>query len=370
MSAAAEIEPTNAPKVSSLELFFDLVFVFCVSQVTSLLDHATGPSDYGRTALVLGAVWYMYNGYSWLTSNDGVRTAGHQLLIFVAMAGFLLMGVTLPTVFAGGGIVFGIGYVTLVLIHGGLYFGRRTEKTRGIVKVLPFNFSAAVLILAAGFVDPHWRWALWLAAIVLELIPMVTRVSTGLTVSVPHFVERHGLIIIIALGEGIIRVGDGAHEGHLALPVVAMILLALALIASLWWSYFARDTNAAEESLHSAPEEKRMTMILSGLSFAHLPMVAGIVLIAAGLEVLIAHPLATPDARPVWHLASGLCIYLLGDVWFRRAVKIGRGWVRLAAAALAIASAPLGIATSGLTQLAALVTLLLAALGLEALRRR
>ena len=307
-------------RVSTIESFFDLVFVFTVTQLTHLVEQAHEPLDFLLVLLVLMLIWWMYDGYTWLTNATGARRP-MRLVLIAAMGGFLVMALALPSVFGADGLLFGLAYLFVIALHSLAFFiqgGRRAARV--MVGVAPFNVCAGVLVLVAGLIHAEWKWLLFLAAIVPFFLTTVFRRERDFSVNSAHFVERHGLIILIVLGESIVDIGAGASGRVLDARTLAAILLSLALIAALWWSYFDRDDERAREAMESASPETRSRMALLGYWYTHLAMIAGVVLIATGVKLVVADDLdRTHEAA--WFLTSGtsgLAIYLIGDVWFRR----------------------------------------------------
>ncbi len=204
-------EPTSPElelRVSTLELFFDLVFVFTVTQLTTLLVNgfaeetpaaaAQGGPVEGplRVLLVFGVIWWMYSGYAWLTNTIPPVRPARRILILLGMAGFLIMALAIPTAFDGGGWAFALGYLIIVLVHAGLYL----QATASFVRVVPFNLAATALLFAAGFADGVLVYLLWAAAMVLLWGSPYFIGQKGFPLHPAHIVERHGLLVIVALG--------------------------------------------------------------------------------------------------------------------------------------------------------------------------
>jgi len=179
-----------------------------------------------------------------------------------------------------------------------------------------------------------------------------------------HFVERHGLLMLVAFGESVVAIGIGAAGLPLDSSVIAAAVLGLALVACLWWAYFTGDSERAEHALRTAAPERQPRLAIEGFFYAHIPMLLGVVFIAAGVTSAIGHaaePLATGPASA---LAGGVLLYLAGDVAFRRTLGIGSGVVRAVAAVVALATIPLGWSSAAL-QLVALVVVFAAVFGME-----
>src|SRR4051812_18216168 len=221
--------------VTTLELFFDLVFVFAVTQLTGVVRHGHGPADLARAALILVVLWWMYDGFAWLTNNVSMASTARRLFVLLGMAAFLVIAVAVPEAFGHDGVIFGAAYVGLVLIHAGLFtFAQSRGSARAIWAILPFNLGCALLVLAAGWFTGWADWVLWSAGALVLVSAMLRRAERGFQLRPAHFAERHGLIVIIALGESVVGIGVGA-EGRLHEPsVVEAALLALALAAAMW----------------------------------------------------------------------------------------------------------------------------------------
>jgi low temperature requirement protein LtrA len=335
------IEP--GVRVSTLELFFDLVFVFTVTQLTAVLaGHLTVPGTL-RVLLMLGVILWMYGGYAWLTNAVAPTDEGRRALLFVGMAGFLMIALAIPGAFGADGWAFGIGYFVVNLVHSGLFI---KAGGRGAVRAMsllgPLNLLSATLVLAGGFLPGHWREAAWCAALAVQIAsPYIHRIE-GFSISAAHFVERHGLVVIIALGESVVAVGAGAAGLELTPSLIGVAIVGLGIAYCLWWVYFGGDEQRAEEALAAVPVERRARVAMAAYGYAHYPILLGIVVLAAGVKKSIGHafePLHLPVALA---LGGGVALFLLGDVFFRRALAIGRPGYRLGAAGLAVLTVALG----------------------------
>lgn len=343
-------------RVSTIESFFDLVFVFTITQLTHLVEQARRPLDFLLALLVLMLIWWMYDGYTWLTNTTG---AGRRmrLVLIAAMAGFLVMAIALPGVFGADGLIFGLAYLYVIVIHSIAFLvqGGRSAA-RAMLGIAPLNVVAALLVILAGLVHTDWNWLFFLAAVVPFVLVTILRRERGVSVNSAHFVERHGLVILIVLGESIVDIGTGAADHALDLSTFAAIVLALILIAALWWTYFDRDDERAREVMESASSDARSHLALLGYWYTHLAMIAGVVLIATGVKEVIADDKESMT-RAVWFLASGLAIYLAGDVWFRRAMGIRPVAVRAVGAVVALLIGIIGPLGSGAASLGAVTAL-------------
>ena len=351
----------ESKRVSTIELFFDLVFVFTITQLTHLVEHAHGPLDLLRALLVLALIWWMYDAYAWLTNAAGAPRQ-MRLVLIAAMAGFLVIALAIPGVFAGNGLIFGLAYLLVVLIHATAF--AVGANRRAMLGIAGFNFGAAFLVIAAGLLALAWDWLLFLAAVALFVIATIFRRERGFSIDPGHFAERHGLIIIVALGESVVAIGTGAAERPLDARTLAAVVLALVFTAALWWSYFDRDDERAEGALLATAPEARPRIALFGYWYAHLAMIAGIVSVAAGVNQIVAQG-GGPPGGAAWLLAGGLTVYLAGDVAFRRVMGIRPVLVRACGAAIALAFGATGRQWGGLAELVAVTALAIALLLIE-----
>ncbi|MEV0838881.1 low temperature requirement protein A [Actinocatenispora sera] len=360
---------TQPAGVSTLELFFDLVFVFTLMQLTGLLEHDLSPVGVLRVLLLFGVLWWMYGAFAWVTNAAAPTDPGRRVLLVVAMAGFLVMALALPQITGPGGIAFGLGYLVVVLVHLAL-FGL-TEAWRAILRVAPFNLLAAVLVLAAGFLPGSVRPWLWAVALAVQIVtPHLGRVVGGdsqFRIAPDHFVERHGLLLIVAFGESVVSLGKGVAGHPVDLRLTATAVLVLALLAMLWWVYFgAGAVDAAVARMRRAEPAQRPRLAVYGFFYSYTPMMLGIVLLSAGVAIGLGH------GRPSWPVAAvtalGIAGYLAGDVCFRRVLSAGPVAVRTCLAVLALGTAPVGRYAGVVAQLAALALLVAAGLAVEAAR--
>ncbi|HEX6458614.1 MAG TPA: low temperature requirement protein A [Thermoleophilaceae bacterium] len=354
--------------MSTLELFFDLVFVFTITQLSTLLVHEPSWKGVFQAVLMLGLIWWMYDGYAWLTNALPPDRAVRRVFLLAAMAGFLVLALAVPEAFRGSGASFGIAYLAIVLIHAGLFASSTSQKlTRGIFQLARFNLLSAALVLAGGIVGGTAQYVLWTLGVLAEwLTPLILR-SGGFLIAPSHFVERHGLVVIIAIGESVVAVGIGASGLPVDLKLVSIAVLGLLLSACLWWAYFGSgDEDRAEVALGSAPAAERQWLAVSAFGYWHMPILFGVIAMAAALRHAIGHASADLSTEQALLLGCGAALFLAGDVMYRRALRIGRGPWRVVAALLALATVPLGHWVSAAAQLAALVAVLAGALAGEA----
>jgi low temperature requirement protein LtrA len=354
-------------RVSTLELFFDLVFVFTITQLTSVLVDRPNVRGVLQVVLMLGVIWWMYGGYAWLTNAVSPDRLGRQLFLLGGMAAYLVLALSIPKAFSSTGLTFGLAYLAVVVTHAGLFTRTSEDATlQALFRLAPFNLASALVVIAGGIAGGTAQYLLWGLAFVLEwstpsLIPLA-----GFVVGPAHFVERHGLVVIVAIGESIVAIGLGAAGLAIDLPLVAFAVLGLALSACLWWAYFGGDEERAERALASTPQERRSSMAIQAFGYWHMPILFGIVAVAATLKKATGHAFDGLGDEQALMLAVGVSVFMLGDMLFRRSLRIGPSANRLAVALLAPATIPLGTQVSAFAQLAALVVLIAVALATEA----
>lgn len=358
------IEHQEEMRVSSIESFFDLVFVFTITQLTHLVAGAQGPLDFLRVLLVLMLIWWMYDGYTWLTNEAGAERS-MRLVLIAAMAGFLVMALALPGIFDVDGLAFGLAYLFVIVLHfvAFLIKGGRSAA-HAMLGVAPFNCGAAVLVITAGLLPAEWKWLFFLGAVLLIALTTIFPRGQGFSIHSAHFVERHGLVILIVLGESVVAIGTGAASRVLDAWTIAAILLSLVLIATLWWSYFDRDDERGKRVLESASLEARTRLALLGYWYAHLGMIAGIVVIATGVKQVVASPVG-PIHGAAWLLVGGTAVYLCGDVVFRWVMRIRPVLVRALGAALILPLGVVGPLWGGEAELSAVAALAIVLLVIE-----
>jgi low temperature requirement protein LtrA len=360
----AHPKPAAEARVSNVELFFDLVFVFTVTQLTRLVDQSQAPMDLLGAFLILVLVWWMYAGYAWLINATGAG-GGMRLVLLAAMAGFLVMALSLPSFFNQGGPWFGLAYLVVVLLHAGSFAARAGRAGRGaILGILAINASAAGLAIAAGLAPQAWRWAYLLGGASMFIVSTLLQGEREFSVNPGHFAERHGLVVLIALGESVFGIGTGAAGQAFGPQSLVSVILSLALVAGLWWAYFGGDDARAEHQLVAARPAERPRMALLGYWYAHLAMITGIVLVATGLKRALGHAGMEAQAT-AWLLGGGVALYLAGGALFRWIMGIRPVGPRLTAAALALAWALLWPGSAPWLGLGGAICLLMALFLLE-----
>jgi len=231
-----------------------------------------------------------------------------------------------------------------------------------------FTLSAEAIyrsVLNKDLIDPSWRWLIWLAAACMFLAASFGRREQRFQVNPSHFAERHGLVIIVAIGESVVSLGTGVGATPLGWELIGVVVLGFALCAALWWTYFGGDDELGERALTKAAPERRLRLAVLAYSYVHLGMLFGIVAIASGLQAAIAALGAPVSPFHAWTLAGGIALYLASDKLFRYMLSIGTTRFRSGAAVLSLAAAPLGWRLGGAIEIGALVTLLVLMLAAE-----
>jgi low temperature requirement protein LtrA len=307
-------------RVTPLELFFDLVFVLAITQCTGLMSHDQTWSGLVQGLLILAVLWWAWVGYAWLTSVIDPEAGAIRGVIFVAMAALLIVAICVQEAFGDLALAFALGIGVFRTAHIALFMlaGADDEDLRRSVIGLAVSTAIAVGVLAlASFFDGVAQGALWALAIFLDMAGPYFFGAEGWKLVPGHFAERHGLIIIIALGESIVAIGLGA-SGTLDLGIGTAAVLGVFLAAALWWTYFDVVALISARRLGEAePGRVQNELARDSYSYIHLLMVAGIVLIAFGMKVTIGHTSDHLHDVPAFALLGGLALYLLGLVSFR-----------------------------------------------------
>src|SRR3954454_11279560 len=344
----------RSDRVSTLELFFDLVFVFTITQLTDVLAEGHDLQALARVVVMLLLIWWMYDGYAWLTNAIPPTSGRLRALLLGGMAGFLMIALATPHAYESDGLVFALGFLLVTTLHAAMFVrGVSADELRAILRIAPFNLLGASMVVIGGALGGDAQTILGaVAAILLWLTPRFTSVE-GFVVGVAHFVERHGLVVIIALGESIVVLGVGTEGLDIHAEIIVFALLGLALNAALWWVYFS-DESAVEDAFHDAAAERRPQLALTAFGYWHYGLLLAVIAVAAGLKKTIAHPYEELEDWIALALAAGTALYIVCDAGFRRTFGLPRNTIRLIAALLALVSFPLGTAVGGAAQVAAL----------------
>jgi low temperature requirement protein LtrA len=378
----------EASSATTLELFFDLVFVFALTQITALMAEEPTGTGLLRGTLLIAVVWWCWVGYSWVSNMVKADEGLARVTMLVAMAAMFLVALAIPESFTDlpGGLhgptVFALSYLVLRAAHLAVFWlisGDDAGLRRQIGLFAPTMVGGTVLLLLAANTSGTAQLLLWLAAVVADYGGTLVIGARGWRVnSARHFAERHGLIVIVALGESIVAIGVGVTHLAISWPIVIAAILGLAVSASLWWAYFDTTVLLGEHALTSAEGQQRVSMARAAFTYLHLPMMLGIVMLALGLKKVLTyvgdtehHTLSDPlYGAPLWAMYGGVALYLLAHVGFAwRCYRALKGY-RLVVAALLVALVPLVANLPALASLGVLSGLLIALNAVESVRFR
>jgi low temperature requirement protein LtrA len=358
-------------RVTPLELFFDLVFVLALTQCTALMAADPSWTGLARGLAVLAVLWWSWVGYAWLTSVVDPEEGAVRLVIFAAMAAFLVAALCVPEAFDDSALLFACAYGVVRVAQIALFTlaSRDDPALRSSVTGLAVGTAIGVGLLATAASAEGWvQGAIWALAIVLDVGGPYVFGSRGWKLNPAHFAERHGLIVIIALGESIVAIGVGAEVGVDAGVVVAAVL-GIAVAAALWWLYFDVVALVATRRLVAMPPGREQNELArDSFSYLHFAMVAGIVLAALGEKKTLGDVGEPLKLVPATALLGGVALYLLAHVAFR--LRNVGSWNprRLLVAVLLLALVPLATEVPSLVALAGVAALLCGLIAYEAIR--
>jgi low temperature requirement protein LtrA len=358
-------------RVTPLELFFDLVFVFAITQVTRLIADEPTWAGLGKGLLVLTALWWAWIAYAWLTNSVNPEEGVVRIALFAAMAAMLVVSLAVPDAFGAEAKLFGAAYFVVRALHIVLYLlASRDDPAlrRAVLRFAPPLLFGPALIFASAFTDGALQYTFWGVALTVDLLGPVIGGMEGWRVSPSHFSERHGLIIIIALGESIVSIGVGAEGVELGAAEVVAAILGVGVAATLWWAYFDVVALVAERRLQRATGLERTAMARDSYTYLHLPMVAGIVLLALGIKKTLGHVDDPLKAVAAVSLCGGVALYFVGHVLFRLRNVHSLNRQRLVLAALLTAFIPLAVHVPALAALAVVFALCAGLIAYEAIR--
>jgi len=335
-----ELHAEREQRVTPLELFFDLVFVFAFTQVTTVLSDNPTWSGLGHALLILGVLWWAWASYAWLTNTVDPGLGAVSAAVVAAMAAMFVAALAVPDAFGRHGVLFGVAFLIVTVMHLTLYaLSARPDPDllAAILHIVPSALVGAALIVVAGFVDGGLKPILWLTALaVVFVVPLLLGIS-GWRVQPAHFAERHGLIVIIAIGESLIAIGLGEQVSGLSTGVIVAAVLGFAVTASFWLAYFDFFTIRAHELLADRSGAERAALARDVYSYLHFPMVAGVVLFAYAMKTTLADVDGELATVPALALCGGPALYLFAFVALRvRVSRTLRGGRLMAAVAFAL----------------------------------
>jgi low temperature requirement protein LtrA len=370
---AVEEAGSEGKRVTSLELFFDLVFVFAITQVSGFVSSDPTWTRLVEGLAVLAVLWFAWSGYAWLGNTADTEQSGVRVVLLAAMGAMLIASLAVPHAFGYDGLIFGVAYFAVRVLHVGTYTivarTRQDAELAGVVGRLASTIlPAAALLVLAGALNGTPRALCWVAALGVDYGGVVVRGTQGWHITPGHFAERHGLIVIIALGESIVSLGVGASRIQLGAGVVAGALLGMAVASALWWAYFDVVALVAERRLRRASAHEQVLLARDSYTYLHLPMVAGIVVFAIGVKRTLIDVGGALHPVPAAALCGGVALYLLALSAFKRR-NIGTfNRQRLVVAAFLVALTPLATALPALAALGLVAAASCGLIGFEVVR--
>jgi low temperature requirement protein LtrA len=370
---------------SPLELFFDLVFVFALTQVTEFMAEDATAVDVLRGVLAITVLWWCWIGYAWLCNvvraDQGLMRVG----LFAAMAAMFVQAITIPEAFDDlpgglhGPMVFAFCYFVVRAVHIAMFWvasGDDPQLRGQVLRFLPSMLTGTVLLLIASQTTGTTQTLLWFAALAGDYLGTLAGGSKWRLRSAGHFAERYALIIIVALGESIVATGAGVAHLPVSWPIIGASVLGLVVAGAMWWAYFDVTALVTERALAAADGEHQIRLGRGGYTFLHLPMVAGIVLMSLGLKKVLGyvggedgHTVADPIyGIPLAALYGGAVLYLLGHVGFTRYLTGSLNLERLVVVVVLLALIPAVAMLPALVALAVLAAVLAVLIGYETFR--
>jgi low temperature requirement protein LtrA len=357
--------------VSPLELFFDLVFVFAITQVTGFIAHEPNWTTLVEGLAILAVLWFTWESYVWLANTADSDEGAVRAVLLAAMGAMLVASLAVPRAFGDDGVVFGVAFLAARVMHLVAYTvvaRDDPELHRVIGRLASTALPAAALIAVAGALDGTAQALCWIAALSIDYGGLAARGTSGWRVNAGHFTERHGLVIIIALGESIVSVGVGAAGLRLDAGIIGSALLGTAVAAAMWWAYFDFVAIFAARRLRAAPPAEQVAIARDSYTYLHMPMVTGIVLFALGIKEMLGGVDEQLDAVPATALCAGPALYFLALSAFKRRNIGSFNLPRLVAAAALAALAPAATAMPAIVALALVAAIACGLIGYETTR--
>lgn len=357
-------EASPVERATWLELFFDLVFVLTITQLTSVLVGRLSWTSAWHVAVMLGLIFWMYDGYAWLTNAVPARGGRTQALLLGAMMGYLVLAIAIPRAFTGAGLTFALAYLVITCVHTALYVTSAAAGSAAAARSLaPGNLTAAVAVVVGGAVGGEFQVALW--TVVALMLWLLTRTSRGFQIGSAHFVERHGQLVLIALGESVTATGVAARGLAVDATRLVAAVVGLGLSAQLWWTYFGAGDERSERALSAKVGADRVRAAFRGFGYAHYVMLLGIVLVAVGVRFAVAHPGTEMGFARALALSGGTSLFLAGHGGFESALGLSDPRRRTVGAVAVLLAVPVGLIASALLTLVTTVVLVATVVALE-----
>jgi low temperature requirement protein LtrA len=360
-------------RVTPLELFFDLVFVFAITRVTALMAHDLSWATIGQGLLVLAALWWGWGAYGWLTNHVSGEDDRARVVVIVAMAAMVLVALAVPGAFGEQALLFALAYLVMRIAHLALWWVASSDDPDvhvAVGRLVPTAVTGPLLIVAASQFDGTLQAAFWIVALALDYSGPYVRGVAGYRVHATHFAERFSLIIIIVLGESIVAIGVGAGDEPLDAAIGVAAVLALLTSAALWWAYFDVVAGLAADRLAALEGEARNVLARDAFAYLHLPLIAGIELFALGVEEVVGHTEEALKVEAATALFGGVALYLLTHVAFKLRATGSFGPARLVAALLCLVCVPFATGWNAVVSLAAVTAIAVGLIAYEVVRFR
>ena len=315
-------------RVTTLELLFDLVFVFAITAVTTYMAHHLSTTGLLEGLVITALLWFGWTAYAWLGNQAQADEGPLRVSIFFAMTAFFVVALTIPEAFAdrpgglSGPLVFVIAYAVVRLSHLAVYevaAGDDKELRRTVRQAFLSTLPAMVLLGVGAFCDPHLRLVLWAIAVTADYAGIFVTGSSGWRVPAPgHFAERHQLVVIVAIGESIVSVGAGLDGAPVTWSLLIGAVLGVGISIALWWTYFDVVALIAEHKLSSLEGDERTKLARDTFTYLHMPVVVGIVYLALGTKIVLGQVAAVADGEhaafsgaALFSLYGGAALYFL-----------------------------------------------------------
>lgn len=331
------ILPNQPSRVTNAELFFDLVFVFAVTQVSHTLLHHFTPLGAVEVTLLFMAVWWVWVYTAWVTNWLNPELTPVRILVFLMMLGGLVLSTTIPTAFDGRGLWFAIAYATMQVGRTAFWLfatpRHRTAVRHNAIRILTWLSISAVLWIAGGLSEGGTRLWLWIAAVSWEYIAPAARFwvpRLGFSsveawrVEGGHMAERCSLFVIIALGEAVVVNGTTFAELDWTAGNILAFVSALVGSIAMWWIYFHKGAEAGAELISKTADSGRLARL--AYTYLHMPIIAGIILTAVSDELVLKHPTGHSDVRTIVSTIGGPLVFLVGTILFKHSI---RGFLQL-----------------------------------------
>ncbi len=345
-------EPDSEQRVTFVELFFDLVYVFAITQISHSLIDDLSAAGVAKAVFLLMVVWWAWIYTTWMANWFDPASVQVRLVLIACMLFSLLMAAALPHAFEQDGALFAVAYTALQVgrnAAGALLLGRQQLRAN-FERMLTWSVASGVLWIAGGLASEKARPWLWIAALAVDFaapvagyrVPRLGRTRTEeLPVDGGHFAERFQLFIILSLGEQVVLSGGTAADAGLDVLRVLALTTAFAVTAALWWLYFDEVASNSKKVLTEHEDPGRLAR--DAFSYLHLPIVAGIIAAAVGAEIIVLHPDEHEHGWPLVVLIAGPLLYLLGEAAFRWRMARKYSAARLSViAALLLLAVPAG----------------------------